>query len=43
MVGVDDAARHRILVIDDTPAIRELLDDLLTGEGYAVDLVAGGR
>jgi DNA-binding NtrC family response regulator len=32
------ASNGRILVIDDEPAIRESLYDLLTGEGYSVDL-----
>jgi DNA-binding NtrC family response regulator len=35
-------ARGRILVIDDEPEIREGLEDLLTGEGYSVDLANNG-
>ncbi len=35
------AERGRILVVDDEPEIRESLYDLLSGEGYAVDLAAG--
>jgi DNA-binding NtrC family response regulator len=36
-----EMARGRILVVDDEPDIRESLYDLLSGEGYAVDLAAG--
>ncbi len=36
------AAKGSVLVIDDEPAIREGLFDLLTAEGYAVDLAQGG-
>src|SRR5580692_10994467 len=35
-----DAARGRILVIDDEPDIREGLEALLTGENYRVELAA---
>jgi CheY-like chemotaxis protein len=35
-------ARH-ILVVDDDPAIREALADLLVDQGYAVSLAANGR
>ena len=31
-----------ILVVDDDAATRELMSDLLTGEGYAAESVAGG-
>ncbi len=34
--------RGRILVIDDEPEIRDGLEDLLTGEGYSVDLATNG-
>jgi len=33
----------RILVIDDEPDIRTLLNDVLTGEGHAVEVAADGR
>ncbi|MGD0497751.1 MAG: sigma-54 dependent transcriptional regulator [Bryobacteraceae bacterium] len=36
------STRGRILVVDDEPAIREGLDDLLSDEGYAVDLAQNG-
>jgi DNA-binding response OmpR family regulator len=32
----------RVLVVDDEPAIRELLVDFLTDEGYCVDAAADG-
>jgi DNA-binding response OmpR family regulator len=36
------AAAPVILVVDDDAATRELMSDLLTGEGYAAESVAGG-
>ena len=36
-------ARGRILVVDDEPDIRESLYELLSGEGYQVDLAANAR
>jgi DNA-binding NtrC family response regulator len=33
----------RILVIDDEPDIRTLLNDVLTGEGHEVEVAADGR
>jgi two-component system response regulator AtoC len=38
----DQATQGRILVADDESALRELLTDLLTDEGYAVESVATG-
>jgi signal transduction histidine kinase/CheY-like chemotaxis protein len=35
--------RARILVIDDEPAVRELLRDLLAAEGHAVEACSDGR
>ena len=32
-----------ILVVDDSPAVRENLSELLTAEGYEVDSCAGGK
>ncbi len=36
------APLRRVLVVEDTTDIRELLVDILTGEGYAVDACANG-
>lgn len=33
----------RILVIDDEPDIREMLQDVLTGEGHEVEVAGDGR
>jgi two-component system, NtrC family, response regulator AtoC len=38
----DQATQGRILVADDESALRELLTDLLTDEGYSVESVANG-
>jgi len=38
-----EAAARRILVADDDPAIRGLLKEFLTGEGYAVSEAQSGR
>ena len=35
-------AKRKILLVDDDPAIRQILARLLTGEGYAVALAANG-
>ncbi len=35
--------RHKLLVIDDEPGMRELLDILLSREGYAVDTAGSGQ
>jgi signal transduction histidine kinase/ActR/RegA family two-component response regulator len=37
------AGAARILVVDDEETVRELLRDILTGEGYAVEVASGGR
>lgn len=37
------AAPHRVLVVDDDDAIRQLLIDLLTDAGYVADQARGGR
>ena len=34
--------KHRVLVIDDAPVIRELLKDVLTDFGFQVDLAGNG-
>ncbi len=34
---------HTVLVVDDEPAIRQLLDDLLSAEGHAVVSATDGR
>jgi CheY-like chemotaxis protein len=34
---------HTVLVVDDEPAIRQLLDDLLSAEGHAVLSATDGR
>lgn len=36
-------ATHTVLVVDDEPAIRQLLDDLLSAEGHAVLSATDGR
>jgi len=35
--------RDRVLVVDDSPIIREMLEEVLTDEGYAVDTAADGE
>jgi CheY-like chemotaxis protein len=35
--------RHRILVVEDDPAVTALLSDFLTAEGHDVDTVPNGR
>ncbi len=42
MATQDQATQGRILVADDESALRELLTDLLTDEGYSVESVANG-
>ena len=37
------AGRAKILVVDDEETVRELLRDILAGEGYAVETAPGGR
>lgn len=34
---------NRLLLVEDDPTLRELLEQLLTGEGYEVDLAADGQ
>jgi CheY-like chemotaxis protein len=34
---------RRILVVEDDAAIREMLSEILTGEGYLIDQAANGR
>ncbi|HWU31515.1 MAG TPA: response regulator transcription factor [Marmoricola sp.] len=36
-------AAHRLLLVEDDPTLRELLEQLLTGEGYHVDLAPDGQ
>jgi DNA-binding NtrC family response regulator len=38
-----ERARTQVLVVEDDAAMRELLHEALTDEGYRVDLAAGGR
>jgi two-component system response regulator AtoC len=38
-----NTSQERILIVDDDSAIRELLTDLLTGEGYGVESVGSGN
>jgi len=38
----DGSDRHRVLVVDDEPAVRELLEKTLTLADYAVDTAADG-
>ena len=33
---------HTVLIVDDEPAIREMLEDILSGEGHAVITAADG-
>jgi two-component system chemotaxis response regulator CheY len=42
-VGARKAERKRILVIDDESGVRQLLTDLLAGEGYLVTEAANGK
>jgi CheY-like chemotaxis protein len=37
------ARRHRILVVEDDPAVAALLSDFLTSEGHEVDTAPNGR
>src|SRR6185295_14340095 len=37
------ADRRRVLIVDDEPASRELLDIILTEEGHETDCVSGGE
>jgi CheY-like chemotaxis protein len=39
---VEEAARKRVLVIDDDATVRSMLAETLRGEGYAVDQAANG-
>jgi len=34
---------RRILVVEDDAAIREMLSEILTGEGHLIDQAANGR
>ncbi|HXH04629.1 MAG TPA: response regulator [Candidatus Competibacteraceae bacterium] len=43
MAEYNDPGRPAILVVDDEPAMRELLHDLLAASGYAVTCVADGK
>ena len=40
--GVTDAMKQRLLIVDDDPALRDLLCEYLTGAGYEVVTVADG-
>jgi CheY-like chemotaxis protein len=42
-VPVGSPARRTVLVIDDDPTVRALMDGHLSGEGFAVALAAGGE
>ncbi len=35
--------KYKLLVVDDEPSIRELLNEFLEGEGYLVKVAANGR
>jgi CheY-like chemotaxis protein len=37
------ALRNRVLIVEDEPTIRELLDDFLTGEGFETRVTSDGR
>jgi len=37
------ASVRRVLVVDDDPVHREVVSDILRGEGYAVDLASSGE
>ncbi len=39
----DDSRREKILVIDDSPIIREMLGEILTDEGFIVDVAENGE
>ena len=39
----DDSRRDKILVIDDSPIIREMLGEILTDEGFIVDVAENGE
>ena len=41
--GAGGHATHTVLVVDDEPAIRQLLEDLLSAEGHAVLSATDGR
>ncbi|MDQ2933796.1 MAG: response regulator [Chloroflexota bacterium] len=41
--GIGGHPTHTVLVVDDEPAIRQLLDDLLSAEGHAVLSATDGR
>jgi two-component system, chemotaxis family, chemotaxis protein CheY len=41
--GGGEHATHTVLVVDDEPAIRQLLDDVLSAEGHAVLSATDGR
>lgn len=34
---------HRLLLVEDDPTLRELLEQLLSGEGYQIDVAADGQ
>ena len=38
-----DRSRTQLLIVEDDAAMREMLYESLTDEGYKVDLAAGGR
>ena len=40
---VETMAQYKILVVDDNADIRDLLEILLTSEGYAVTLASSGE
>lgn len=43
MATHDPSSGHRILVVDDEPAIRDVMQMLLELEGYVVRTAADGR
>ncbi len=43
MITTATDRQWHILVVDDDPAIRGVVSDILTEEGYAVDVAANGR
>jgi CheY-like chemotaxis protein len=42
IIGPEGATVNRVLVVDDQPAVRELVRAVLTSAGYAVDEARDG-